>query len=87
MVRTPCYHCQGPGVLSLVGELRSCKPHSSTKKKKKNKMRILENLKPYVACVICLLDGAALEHCLPKSRVSKIFTKGGGRCDELGDWG
>ena len=37
VVRTPRSHCQGPWAQSLVGELRSSKPHSVAKKKKKKK--------------------------------------------------
>ena len=35
VVRTPRFHCWGPGVLSLVRELRSHKPHGSAKKTNK----------------------------------------------------
>ena len=35
VVRTLGFHCQGPGVQSLVGELRSHKPRGEAKKKKK----------------------------------------------------
>ena len=39
VVRTPCFHCWGPGVPSLVRELRSHKPCSVAKKKKKKEER------------------------------------------------
>ena len=35
MVKTPQSHCGGHGFDPLVGELRSCMPHSTAKKKKK----------------------------------------------------
>lgn len=34
VVKTPCFHCQGPGVQSLVGELRSHKPSDAAKTEK-----------------------------------------------------
>ena len=34
LVRTSQFPCQGPGVQSLVGELRSQKPHGAAKKRK-----------------------------------------------------
>ena len=39
VVRTPCFHCQGPGSESLVRELRSCKLQAMAKKKKKRRRR------------------------------------------------
>ena len=36
MVRTWSFHCQGPWVQSLVGELRSYKPHGAARKVFKN---------------------------------------------------
>ena len=37
VVRTPHFHCQGPGVQALVGELRSHKLHGEAKKNPKTK--------------------------------------------------
>ena len=45
VVRTPCFHCWGPRVLSLVKELRSHKPWGSAKKKKKKKLAKKKDLK------------------------------------------
>ena len=44
VVRTPCFHCftAERQVQSLVGELRSHKPHSMAKKKKKTKQNFLK---------------------------------------------
>ena len=35
VVKTPRFHCRGPGILSLVGELRSNVPRGAAKKRKK----------------------------------------------------
>ena len=34
MVKTPRSHCRGARIRFLVGEIRSCMPHSTDKKKK-----------------------------------------------------
>ena len=34
VVRTQCFHCLGPGVQSLVRELRYCKLYGTARKKK-----------------------------------------------------
>ena len=44
VVETPCFHCGGHPVRSLVGELRSHKPRSEAKKKKLQ-IECLENTK------------------------------------------
>ena len=42
MVKTTHFHCGGPWVQSMVGELRSCKSHGTVKKRKKNRSSLLE---------------------------------------------
>ena len=46
VVKTPCFHCRGGWVQSLVGELRSRMPHVAKKQKKKKmqKLRTFRNL-------------------------------------------
>ena len=49
MLRTPRFHCRGARFQSLVGELRSIKPHSVVKKTKQGASLVAQWLR------ICLL--------------------------------
>ena len=47
VVRTPCFHCRGARVQTLVRELRFHKPHGTAKKKKKNYKYMIPLLRMY----------------------------------------
>ena len=40
VVVTPCFHCRGHRVPSLVGQLESCKPHGVAKKRERNSIKL-----------------------------------------------
>ena len=79
VVVTPCFHCRGQGVSSLVQQLESCKSHGVDKKRERNSIKLKRIVHPLnVGCGSDFLGWKGREKgtCLPHAQEFQVGGRG-----------